>query len=99
MGPITVTNRSDESVSDLEKRTRSFDVEIEDFKDADGSVSTLCTTASITYGRYTDIDESVFNRRDISVDDGDIDILDLVVSEISKQLLAEGFGETTQRFT
>lgn len=93
MGQITVRETSDEVRSCEQIRTRRFGVEIEDIQ------GTASTSAEISYCYYVDVDDSVFNPKDISMDDGDMDIYDLVVAEITKQLEGEGFTQTKQRFT
>jgi hypothetical protein len=92
MGQITVTKTSDEPLSSLQTYTARFRVEIGDME------GTATTTADIIYGFDSETGQSMFNPKDISMEDGDLDIYEIVVAEITKQLLAEGFSITKQRF-
>ena len=67
MGQITVRETSDEVRSCKQIRTRRFGVEIEDIQ------GTTSTSAEISYCYYVDADDSVFNPKDISMYDGDMD--------------------------
>jgi len=92
---MKIEQRQDVIISSRQLRSRRWDVKI-----PTGPNETLIIAADITYVVYPDLDDQkVFNPKDISIDDGDVEQYDAIVAEITKQLKAEGFNETPQRFT